>query len=877
MRKKMILVSEFKNKNLTKEILDRVRLIDGFPIAKDEDIIALSDPPYYTACPNPFIKDFIEKYGKPYDREDDDYYKEPYTSDISVGKNDPIYMAHSYSTKVPPKAIMRYILHYTKSGDIIFDGFSGTGMTGIAAYECGSPDKDLKTNIEAEMPHVEWGNRKAILCDLSPLAAFIGYNYNTPINLHQFIKESERILTQVETEYGWMYETVLDINGKSQHIADFKDLKRTLKGRIIYVVWSDVYTCPECAQEILYWNFIYDEKNKKNRDNMHCLNCGVLLTKNSIKRVWENTMDDELGQIIKQVKKKAIFMSYVINRSPRSSKKRFKKKMDNGDLKLLKKINDIKKQYWYPTDKFMFIGKKWGDTWRAGYHAGITHVHHFYTKRNFLILSAIFSDISKIPYKRLKNFLLCWFTSSHSRLHKLNRYMPRHNRHVGPLSGTLYLSPLQAEISPFYFIKVKLRRHSTLKLPSSSNIITTQSTTNLQNIPDNSVDYIFTDPPFGSNLMYSELNFLLESWLKVFTNNKCEAIVNKVQGKGLPQYQKLMEQCFKENHRIIKPGRWMTVEFHNSRNNVWIAIQEALMRAGFIVADVRTLDKQKGTTKQLSYVSGTVKQDLIISAYKPNEGLEANFKLKGGTDEGVWAFVRHHLKHLPVYVEKEGSVEVVAERQNFLLFDRMVAFHVQRGISVPISASEFYTGLKQRFPIRDDMYFSVDQVHEYDRKRMKAKRVEQASLFVHDERSAIQWLRRELSQEPQTYQDIMPNFLQELYKEKHEDLPELSKILEQNFLQDGESRWYIPDSSREADLEKLREKALLREFQEYKEAKGRLRLFRSEAVRTGFSKCWQEGDYETIVEVAEKLPIKILQEEPTLLMYYDNAIILTQR
>ena len=320
----------------------------------------------------------------------------------------------------------------------------------------------------------------------------------------------------------------------------------------------------------------------------------------------------------------------------------------------------------------------------------------------------------------------------------------------------------------------------------------------------------------------------------------------------------------------------MTIEFHNSQNRVWIAIQEALSRAGFVVADVRTLDKKQGTFNQVSTSSQAVKQDLIISAYKPTEGLEENFKIQSGIEEGVWAFVHHHLKHLPIYVEKDGNVEIVAERQKFLLFDRMVAFHVQRGITVPISASEFYAGLKQRFPIRDDMYFTMDQVHEYDRKRMNAKRVEQTSLFVHDERSAIQWLRRELSQEPQTYQDIQPQFLQELYKEKHEDLPELSEILEQNFIHDDEGRWYIPDGSREADLEKLREKALLREFQEYKDAKGRLRLFRSEAVRTGFSKCWQEGDYRTIVNVAEKLPINILQEEPTLLMYYDNAVILTQ-
>ena len=91
------------------------RKIEGFPIGSDEDILALSDAPYYTACPNPFIDDFIKIYGKPYDTSMP-YIKEPFTSDVSEGKNDPIYNAHSYHTKVPHKAIMRYILHYTQPG-----------------------------------------------------------------------------------------------------------------------------------------------------------------------------------------------------------------------------------------------------------------------------------------------------------------------------------------------------------------------------------------------------------------------------------------------------------------------------------------------------------------------------------------------------------------------------------------------------------------------------------------------------------------------------------------------------------------------------------------------------------------------------------------
>ncbi|HMN15294.1 MAG TPA: DNA methyltransferase, partial [Bellilinea sp.] len=113
------------------------RKIEGFPIGSDEDILALSDPPYYTACPNPFIEDFLRHYGKPYESSVP-YSKEPFAADVSEGKSDPIYNAHSYHTKVPHKAIMRYILHYTQPGDVVFDGFAGTGMTGVAAQLCGN-------------------------------------------------------------------------------------------------------------------------------------------------------------------------------------------------------------------------------------------------------------------------------------------------------------------------------------------------------------------------------------------------------------------------------------------------------------------------------------------------------------------------------------------------------------------------------------------------------------------------------------------------------------------------------------------------------------------------------------------------------------------
>lgn len=402
-------------------------------------------------------------------------------------------------------------------------------------------------------------------------------------------------------------------------------------------------------------------------------------------------------------------------------------------------------------------------------------------------------------------------------------------------------------------------------------MVSTYSHTVETTVLDNSIDYIFTDPPFGSNLMYSELNFLWEAWLKVFTNNKPEAVVNKVQKKGLPEYQDLMEKCFAECYRVLKPGRWMTVEFHNSSNAVWNAIQEALLRAGFVVADVRTLDKKQGSFKQVTTTSA-VKQDLVISAYKPRESFRRRFLAEGGSIEAAWDFVRQHLDQLPVVVENSGKLGVIAERQAYLLFDRMVAYHVVNGIPVPLDAGDFYKGLKERFIERDGMYFLPGQVNEYDEKRLRLEMEDvQLAFHVTDERTAIQWLYRELAT-PQTYQEIQPKFVQELHQMRYEKMPELRELLEENFLQDDEGRWYIPDVNKASDLAKLREKRLLKEFDEYLKTAGRLKVFRMEAIRAGFDRCWKKRDFKTIVDIARRLPENVLQEDPAILMYYDNAL-----
>lgn len=838
-----------ESRKLTKQDIDKVRDIEGFPIADDEDIIALSNAPYYTACPNPFIDDFIKENGTSYDEASDDYQREPYTFDISEGKHDSLYMAHSYHTKVPYKAIMHYILHYTKPGDIVFDGFCGTGMTGIAAQLCADYATCLSVG-ETDSDNI--GARKAIVSDLSPEAGFIAYNYNSNFDLQEFIIQANKILLECESECGWVYDTY-HIGASSQ-----------VKGSISYTIWSEIYICPNCSKEINYWDAAVESDREKMKKKPICPYCRAEISKGNCHKATIPIHDEQTGEVTKQAKCTPVRIVYDYNG------KRYTKVPDEDDFKVINKINEMKIGYWYPTNLMMNIGKEWGDYWRQ-YHIGITRVNHFYFKRNLYVLAKCFNCIETVENQRIKAMLKFWLSSIYSRSHKLNRYMPDHHRHVGPLSGTLYIPFFQAEINILSLLKDKLNSVSALGIIPAKSCVSTQSATDLRNIPDRTVDYIFVDPPFGDNLHYSELNFIQESWLKVETNNKSEAIINLSQHKGIVEYQALMEKSFSEFYRILKPNHWITIEFHNSKNAVWNSIQEALQRAGFIIADVRTLDKQKGTTKQLSY-SMAVKQDLVISAYRPKEELQRRILSQSGTEETVWAFVMQHLANLPIVVDadKNGKLDIIPERQGYLLFDRMVAYHIMNGIPVPIDATDFYKGLEEKLLKRDSMYFLADQVNEYDTARIQME-VEsiQFELFVTNEKSAIAWLYRQLD-EPKTYAELQPRFMQEIKTvDKYEAMPELQVILEENFLQDEKGCWYIPDVKKEGDVAKLREKKLWKEFEGYLASKGKLRLFRSEAIRVGFARLWKEKNYKAIVDLAERLPEQTVQEDPNILMYYD--------
>jgi hypothetical protein len=740
-----------------------------------------------------------------------------------------------------------------------------------------------------------------VLTDLSPEATFISSRMMSPTDSEVAIQEHKRILNA--------------LGEKTARLYDVPD--GHTNGQVNYTVWSDVFICPECSAELVFWDIAVEPESGEMRDSLSCTQCGANLSKRSLTPSLEAYFDDLLGQSARRVKEVPVLINYTIGSGRRV------RALKADDLEVLKRSSMTPIPFSVPNNRMPV-----GDEARRNDPTGLTHVHHFYTRRMLIGLSVIWHEVRGSCAFHDMSFILSRMLPRASRLHKWKK-----GQTTGITTGTLYVPSLRYEynVNKMWQESISYAQAIIGEKSVVQFAISTQSASSIDCIPNNSIDYIFTDPPFGGNLNYSDLNFIWESWLHVWTNNLAEAVVSRVQKKGLQEYSDLMSKCLKQYCRVLKPGRWLTMVFHNSQNAVWAAIQEALFSSGFIIADVRTLDKKQKSFKQIQG-AGAVKQDLIISAYKPNGGLEDRFQLEAGKEDGVWDFVRIHLKQLPVFVSKDGQAEVIAERQNYLLFDRMVAFHVQRGVTVPLSAAEFYAGLVQRLSERDGMYFLPDQVAEYDKKRMTVREVLQLEIAITGESTAIEWLRQQLSRKPQTFQELHPQFMREIAAwQKFEKPLELSELLDQNFIRydgsgevpsqihsylstnfkelrslpkDNESlrgkakdRYHVPDPNKASDLEKLRERTLLREFWEYlpesykpgkrlnEESylpgpapkasipKGkRFKIIRLEAVRAGFKHCWQNRDYRTIIAVAQRIPENVLQEDPNLLMWYDQAL-----
>lgn len=695
------------------------------------------------------VTNFVNKHSTPYDT-NDNYVRGPYSSDVKAGKTSAIYNAHSYHTKVPPKGIAPFILHYTNPRDIILDPFCGTGMTGVAAL---------------------LNNRNALLVDISPVASFIAYNYCTPFSRQKFLSAESEIRKEMQKLIAWLYETRCEKCGR--------------KAEIEYTVWSEILQCPRCSKSFCLWDVsIQNEEIKK---EFRCPDCGKKLKRVSCQKVGAEPV-------------KIVYNCPICKRRQQSPSK-----FDKDRLKKIQKhFNDVYETrnnlkanklfwpvadngspLWFPKLPVMLKGEKWGDTWRAGYHSGITHVQDFYTTRNLWALAKLWDLINRVEDERIKLLLQFVFTSFNpSFVSKLTRYNFG-KRGNSPLSGTLYIPSFSVErnvLSIWDNKKKSILKLSTAIHSKAESLIANQSATNLSNVPSSAIDYVFTDPPFGENLMYSELNFIWESWLGNLTDTSKEAIVNKAQGKGVEEYKGLMSESFREIYRVLKPGRWMTLVFHNSSGEVWQAIQDGLSQSGFSVAMIGIFDKKQRSFKQVTS-SGAVGYDVVINCYKPKATAKNGLNGKT-TSAAIIGCIADQLLELPIVPSEDRTAR--------MLHSKTIGFFMLKNKSLSSLSFEYFQKILRNNFREIDCYWYLP----YQRPKTSG----QKNLFgyISNEAEAIEWLE-DLLRVPRKYGDILPIFFKALGPSKLQK--DLETMLEENFVAEN-GTWRNPSEAEKNHLTK---------------------------------------------------------------------------
>lgn len=461
--------------------------------------------------------------------------RSPFAGEVRAGKNTTSYRAHSYHTKVPPEAVATLIQHYTSAGALVLDPFCGSGMTGVAALHTG---------------------RNALLSDLSPAAVHIARNYTTPCDPTALRNAIARVAAACEPTMRWLYGSG----------------SRTVE----YTVWSDVFECPECGQDLIYWSAARDERTGTVRDEVICDRCDGRFDKRQLSWRGERPVQTNTSLVDARRSRDA--------HEPTPS-----------EVELIARADATTIPYWLPSVGF----DRTREMWRAGHTAaGISSVQNFYTKRNLHALGCLRHHLFQEPDERIRNALLFAFTAIANRASK--RYQWNAKRPTNVMTGTLYVSSLRYEWNVWSLFQRKssdvVRYFEQLGAPVSRCETLKASATRLSHIPDACIDYVFMDPPFGSNIFYADSSLLWDAWLGTLTDESLELVVNKHRspqdgGKTLARYGELMAEAFAEVRRVLKPGAYATLAFNNTDDRVWCAIQDALKAAGLEVAAASGLDK----------------------------------------------------------------------------------------------------------------------------------------------------------------------------------------------------------------------------------------------------------------------------------------------
>lgn len=521
---------------------------------------------------------------------------DPPTGGISAGKNTYTYDAHTYHTKVPPQGIAELLRHYLPEGGVVFDPFAGSGMTGVAARALGFD---------------------AILNDLSPAASFIADRFTRPCDPELFAHA---------------VATVCQITAKLRrtlYTTRCRECNRPVE--ILFTIWSYRVCCTYCNHEFLLWD--------------HCRQYGETVRQHKILTAFPCPA---CGQTIRKSRLRRTVAEPVRLGYKCCSRRQVEHPLTDEDRHLCATIYNKPPLAtgFYPTASLPE-----GVNLCQPRRHGLTTIDTFYTRRNLAAMSHLWRAIHRIADDDLAGFLTFAFTSLYKRVTRLSEF-----RFWGGSGNTANLNVpyLFNEANVFVTFERKAQTildhlGTTAQHYAGQCVVHTGTATDVRFLPDCSVDLIFTDPPFGANINYSEMNLLWEAWLGTFTDTTNEAIVNRYQGKTIDEYRLLMLRSFQECYRVLRPGHWLVLVFMNSSRDIWNSIRSGLERTGFRIERVDIFDKQHGTFKQ--FVSeNTAGCDLMLHCRKTPTNGDVMPAVYASTslEDTVRCFLRQRRGRIPV-------------------------------------------------------------------------------------------------------------------------------------------------------------------------------------------------------------------------------------
>lgn len=578
-----------------------------------------------------------------------------YSKTIKSRRSGPLFMAFSYPTKISPETIATYILTHTKPGDTVLDVFGGSGTTGMATLLCDQPNNHLKEIIKENGLNVQFGPRKAVIYELSKFGAFGGNVICSKVDPEEFKKIARDLLNKIESKLGYLYDSTDDLGEK---------------GTIRHVIETEYLRCDNCGNEVSFSDVCVRSNPMEILSQWKCSSCKKIHETKNTKRVLEEVYDPLLDRLI-VTKKRRPYLIYGI-----TGKKKWKRASQESDF-IDSKCDKFFAGLNSPVSKI-----EWGDLYRKGYHEGVTHHHHYYTKRNYLVFNTLWNEVETMS-PSIQDALKLWllsYNSSHSTL--MTRVVLKKNQSdfvlTGAQSGVLYISSLPVEKNIFLGLERKIQTfcqafEEVFNSKSTVDVVNGSSTS--LNLKNKTIDYVFTDPPFGDYIPYSELNYLNEVWLGAVTDTPLEAIVSKSQHKTVESYQDLLQRVFKEVNRVLKDDGAMTLVFHSSSKAIWKSLKNAFGRSHFDVVETSVLDKIQDSFKQ-NNSANSVKGDPMLLLRK-----DSRKKRPGDLSQ------ESLINTLITDLLNESKGQSLDERRVFSLY---VNRCMESGLEVTYDAGEFY-------------------------------------------------------------------------------------------------------------------------------------------------------------------------------------------